>query len=120
MGRFERTWPNEAVVIRYPRRALAEAPEYLWESELVQVSGQLLTFVHMGVSRFTPAVYRQLKAHWSSIRPLLPPIVYAQGDTTDDKWAKFIAIFGFEPVLLDCPCTDGSNRHIYAHFLRND
>ncbi len=96
-----------------------EEDEFLFETTVVQPSpGMLMTFVHIEVFKWNLSVLKHLKHLWSSNRHLLPPIVFAQGDVTDAKWSKFVGQLGFEPVLADCPCSDGNSRHIYAHFRK--
>lgn len=121
MGRFECAWPDAPVkyeqFINYPRIVMWSEPDFDFEVSLLQIApGKMMTFVHIYVYYWAPSTFKKLKHLWSSNRINLPPIVYAQGDLTDDKWVRFVKSLGFQPLLADVPCTDGKFRHIYVHF----
>lgn len=115
------SWSSKALtygtqVITYPKVAWIYTPEFTFGTNLEQIApGKLMTFVHITIRRFTPSVWKHLKHLWLSRRHLLPPIVYASGDVCDAKWATFVERLGFQPLLQDCPCSDGQNRPIYIH-----
>lgn len=115
---MDSNWGNQT--INYPRRTVWDDVDFTFETTVIQPSpGMLMTFVHIEVFTWSLSVLKKLKHLWSSNRHLLPPIVFAQGDKTDAKWTKFVTQLGFTPILEDCPCSDGQNRHVYAHFRKS-
>jgi hypothetical protein len=106
--------PNYRQVIQYPRVMLLSVPEFDCSFSYNQIApGILMTFVHLDVYYWSPSVYRQLKDHWPIIRKRLPDIIFTQGNVSDQaKFDKFVQRFGWKP-LVDCICTDGSNRPIF-------
>lgn len=100
-------------VIKYPCVYLVEEPDFVFESQIIQAApGILMTFVHINVINWSKSTLKTLKERWKSVRDELPPIIYAQGNTTDAKWVKFVTHFGFKP-LSNCICSDGKDRRIF-------
>jgi hypothetical protein len=120
---MECRWPKAITpynqAISYPKIPFVDEVEFTFSTNLVQLEpGLLMTFVHIDIYYWSPTMWRRLQSLWLSNRHLLPPIVYASGDVSDAKWAKFVTKLGFEPILENCSCSDGANRPIYAHFKK--
>lgn len=102
-------------VITYPKRVLYSVPDFDFMVNLIQpLPGIVMTFVHIDVYYMSHKTLQHMMAEWPNVRSRLPPIVYAQGDVTDAKWAKFVKRFGFT-YLTDCLCSDGVSRRIFIN-----
>jgi hypothetical protein len=118
------TWPNKAIshytqTIEYPRIVFYEEETFSFEISILQASpGQLCYFAHVYIWSFSPSTLRRIKEQWQAKRPLMPRILMAQGDVTDDKWVRWVRMFGFHPLIENVPCTDGELRNIYVNFFR--
>ena len=124
MDRISCTWPHKAIShytqsIEYPRIVFYEEDDFSYEISLLQVEpGKLLYFAHVYIWDFKPSTLRRIKEQWQARRSQMPRILFAQGDVTDDKWVRWVRMFGFRPLIDNVPCNDGETRHIYVNFRK--
>lgn len=106
--------------IQYPRVEILSEPEFDVHTNLVQPTpGTLMTFVHVDVFVTSPSVIKRLLKLWPDVRSKLPPIIFCTGHVDDDKFDRFVTLFGWLP-LSDTPCSDGNTRRIYVNYLKRN
>lgn len=99
-----------------PTEIVCETDEFLWRLDRKDLGdGKIMTFMHLYVYVFTPAIMHTMKALFDLKRSEFPNIIFAQGEVDDDKFERFAAHFGFKPIS-DCICTDGVNRRLFVNY----
>lgn len=76
-----------------------DKPEYNlivedWRSDEAQ-----MTFLHCSVHIWAPSVLKMIKADVALLRERVRGPIYATGPITDDKWMRFVKLFGFEHLI---------------------
>ena len=99
-----------------PRVILNECRDFAVELSWFELhNGDLVPFIHLDITYFSPRVLRELLALWERLRPTLPEIIFAQGTIDDNKLAKLVTKFGFQ-YHSDCPCDDGLTRKLFVNY----
>lgn len=107
-------------LLKYPRVAILSAPEYDISIQYQQPApGVLMTFVHVDIYRSTAGTIKSLLAQWPAVRQKLPPLIFCHGHTDDDKFHRFVTLFGWE-LISYTPCSDGNTRRIYVNYLKGN
>jgi hypothetical protein len=91
-------------------------PEYKASlEEFRDSSGRQMVFVHLYVfAPWTKALLQRFRSEWTLFRKHVTCPLFACADVDDEKWAKFVSLFGFKP-LSEAICTDGKRRRIFWH-----
>ncbi len=106
-------------IIQYPRVTILSEPAFDVQINFQQPSpGTLMTFVHMEVFEPTASVIKRLLKMWPDVRSKLPPFIFCTGHVDDDKFHRFVTLFGWLPISAT-PCSDGKTRRIYVNYRRN-
>ena len=74
-----------------------------------------MTFVHLDVTHFSPAVFKKIKETFDFYRPNFPEIIYTQPSEYDAKFHKFMTRFGFK-LLSDGVDPNGQYLPYYFNF----
>lgn len=102
--------------IKYPRVTILSEPAFEVQMNFLQPKpGVLMTFVHVEVFEPSPSVIKRLLALWPEVRSKLPPLVFCSGHVDDDKFHRFVTLFGWLPIS-STPCSDGNTRRIYVNY----
>jgi hypothetical protein len=74
-----------------------------------------MVFIHLWVKKdWSLALLKRFKYEFGVLRQHIKCPLYAMSEADDDKWSKFVTLFGFKP-LSEALCTDGVSRRIYWH-----
>lgn len=65
-----------------------------WRSDDAQ-----MTFLHCSVTIWAPSVLKRIKTDVALLRETVRGPIYATSNTSDDKWMRFVKLFGFEHLL---------------------
>jgi hypothetical protein len=92
-----------------------DKPEYFFDLEEWRCGDRQMVFVHLLFHKWSPRVLRQALEDWRVFREHVACPLYAMGQDDDDKWAKFVSLFGFKFLADGLACTDGRSRRIFYH-----
>lgn len=104
------------VTIRSAPAVLHLDPDMRFElqSELISIGGPYQYFIHLNVYKTSPSAIRDMKRLWEPIRQQLPPIIYALPRTDDEKYERFMRMYGWEPGR-SIACRDGITRRLFLN-----
>jgi hypothetical protein len=101
--------------IRIGETVAIENPEYELALEEYRRGADQMVFIHLWVKKdWSLALLKRFKHEFSVLRQHVTCPLYACSEADDDKWSKFVTLFGFKP-LSEALCTDGVTRRIYWH-----
>lgn len=90
-------------------------PEYQLSLEEYRRGEDQMVFIHLYVWKdWSAKLLKRFMHEWKILRKHVTCPLYACADIDDDKWSKFVQLFGFKP-LSEAICTDGKTRRIYWH-----
>jgi hypothetical protein len=102
--------------IESERVIVLDEPEYTASYHTADLGdGRVMTFAHLEVFYYSPSILKKLKREWDLFRKYEPCVMFALSDTDDEKWVRFISMFGFQ-YLRDVGCTDGRTRRLFVNF----
>jgi hypothetical protein len=102
--------------IESERTIVLDPPEYTASYHTVDLGeSRVMTFAHLDVYYFSPAILRDLREKWRIFRENVDCVLFCMGDTDDAKFEKFVRMFGFQ-YLRDAQCSDGKTRRIFVNF----
>jgi hypothetical protein len=102
--------------IESARTIVLDPPEYTASYHTVDLGeGCVMTFAHLDVYYFSPAVLRDLREKWRIFRENVDCALFRMGDNDDAKFERFIRMFGFQYVS-EVECTDGKTRRLFVNF----
>ncbi len=94
------------------RQSILSVPEFDLEYHQEDMgNGKFLTFLHLEVYRWSPSVFRQLKAIWPTVSTIARPL-FLVGTRDTPLFHKFVSRFGFSP-FLKVGCTDDQERTLF-------
>lgn len=103
------TGPWEHVV----SHIVMNCPEYHWLlEEYRDPHGRQMLFAHIRVFKFTPALLKRMRETYATFRKCVIAPLYTLGEVDDDKFEKFVALFGFK-YLTDVVCVNGEKRRLF-------
>jgi hypothetical protein len=104
----------------HDRVILDERRDFIVELSYYEAAPSVLVpFIHLTVSYFSATVLRDLLTLWETLRPTLPPVLFAQGTVDDWKLERLVTKFGFQ-YLTFTPCDDGIDRRVFVNYLVKD
>jgi hypothetical protein len=88
-------------------------PEYRWElDEYRNDADEQMMFAHLTVFKLTPSLIKQMLATWRLFREHVQCPLFAIGEVDDDKWSRFVSLFGFK-FLMEVVCENGQHRRMF-------
>lgn len=103
-------------ITRSSRIVLHSEPDFDITYDITDLGeGREMYRVHLDVRRFNKSVLRNIHEAVDKHRPSLPAIIFCQPANDSPIFEHFVDRFGFK-FISDCPCEDGMNRRIFAHF----
>jgi hypothetical protein len=97
------------------RISLAKNEDYHLELDDFRRGDDQFLMLHCRVFRWKPSVLKRMLADWKFIRSVVvTQTLFASGDVDDDKFRRWCALFGFQPlmpVITEC----GEPRSLYVH-----
>lgn len=107
-------------MIKHPRQTLLSDTGFDVDLTAYEIEpGVLMHFVHLDVYEWSASALKRLLRIWPQLRATLPPIVFCHGHTDDEKFHRFVSLFGWQQIHYT-PCSDGVTRRIYVHYHYGD
>lgn len=95
-------------------------PEYELALEEFRNCPHQMVFIHLWVKQdWSLKLLKRFKHEFAVLRKHVTCPLFAGAIDDDDKWVKFIELFGFKP-LTEFTDTDGRRRRIYWHQIDHD
>lgn len=92
-----------------------ETPEYSFElDEYRDGDAHQMLFVHLHVKRWSPGMLREMLSVFAKFREAVSCPLYALNPDEDEKWEKFVGLFGFN-FLRDMICENGEQRRLFLN-----
>jgi hypothetical protein len=95
-----------------------DSPEYLFEVEEYRNGDKQMVFIHLHIWKWTISVLKRIRRDFNLFRQCVPCPIYTCGTADDDKFERFVSLFGWKP-LTTIPCTDGKTRRLFIHINDN-
>lgn len=95
-----------------------DCPEYLFEVEEYRCGKDQMVFVHLHVWKWSKTVFKRLKKDFALFRECIPGPIFTAGTNDDDKFLRFVSLFGWTPLTV-IPCTDGKTRRLFIHIKKH-
>ncbi len=94
---------------------ILDCPEYKLALEDVRDDDKQMIFIHLVIrTKWTKTLYKRLQGEWWVLRKHITCPLFAHGDYDDLKYEKFLALFGFTP-LIATHYANGEPRRIFWH-----
>lgn len=93
---------------------LIDCPEYLFELEEYRCGEKQMVFVHLHVWKWSKGLLKRLQDVFAKFRECVPGPIFTAGTHDDDKFLRFVSLFGWKPFTT-IPCTDGKTRRLFIH-----
>ncbi len=93
---------------------LAATTKYVWGVEIQECGDKQMLFAHLTVYRWSKSVFRELLGVFAKFRESFPNVpLYCVGLPDDNKFERFVAHFGFKPIIDDVIRENGAHSRLY-------
>lgn len=76
-----------------------DRPEYTFDIEEWRNGASQMVFIHFSILTWTKSVLKRALAEFAQFRALTDAPLYATSDTSDEKWQRFVSLFGFTHLI---------------------
>jgi len=115
IGASANNWKHVAFIVAH------ECSEYTFAlDEFRSDEEHQMLFVHLVVKRWTSKTLREMLSVFEAFRACVTCPLYAIGKQDDDKWVKFVTLFGFKPLIDEVICLNGESRRLFFHLKDNN
>jgi hypothetical protein len=94
---------------------ICKRPEYIFELDEHRNGDAQMIFVHVTVHKWSKSTLKEMLSVFRTFRECVTCPLYAVGEVDDDKWASFVSLFGFRPLLDQVVCINGERRRLFVH-----
>lgn len=94
-------------------RALTQ-PHYWFEIDEYRRGADQMLLAHLRFSKFRPTILRSALHDWAVFREYVAAPVFAYGEIDDEKFARFVRLFGFTQLNTDV-VWEGKSRRLFLH-----
>lgn len=93
---------------------IRDTKELIFEIDEYRDGPKQFLLVHIVFRSFSPSILKDVLREWRAFRSIITAPLYAvRNDGGEEKWKRFVSLFGFKPTHIFLPCNNGVIRELF-------